>query len=151
MKFNYEELKSKAISFYRSLEIKIPDNLLEQAVQSLTMPQFAKEYNDINEIKLNDHRALSTVGDAVCGSYVMIKEYEIHSTSDELTKKKNIVTNNHLNDIGKNMLQGKLFSTNDDVKITNKKSYATAFEAIIGFISLISVEEAFAILKKYLN
>lgn len=116
-------------------------------VQSLTMPEYAKEYNDKHNEKIKDHRALSSVGDAICGAYIMLKEYNIDITSEELTDKKKIVTNEHLNIIGENLLSNKLFAINNDLKEGNKKSYATAFEAVIGFINKNKVDE---ILNKYL-
>lgn len=50
------------------------------------------------------------------------------------------------------ILEGKLFATNNNLdsnnEIENKKSYATAFEAVIGFVSLIDINKAFEVLKK---
>ena len=150
-KFSYNELKNKALNFYMVLSINVPTKFEELAVQSLTMPQFAKEYNDVNEHKIGDHRALATVGDSICGSYLMLKEFKKNSTPKVLTEKKEKVTNQHLNFIGKELLEGKLFATNTDLQEINKKDYATSFEAIIGFIALIDKKETFRILDKYLN
>lgn len=80
----------------------------------------------------------------------MLKEYDMDITSKELTDKKKIVTNEHLNIIGKNLLSNKLFAMNNDLKEGNKKSYATAFEAVIGFISIINKNKVDEILNKYL-
>ena len=145
-----EEMIKLTIEFYNSLGIKISKEDEMMAVQSLTMPDYAKEYNDKNNEKIKNHRALSTVGDAVCGEYIMLKEYDMDITSKELTDKKKIVTNDHLNIIGKNLLSNKLFAMNNDLKESNKKSYATAFEAVIGFISIINKNKVDEILNKYL-
>lgn len=145
-----EEMIKLTIEFYNSLGIKISKEDEMMAVQSLTMPDYAKEYNDKHNEKIKNHRALSTVGDAVCGEYIMLKEYNIDITSEELTDKKKIVTNEHLNIIGENLLSNKLFAINNDLKEGNKKSYATAFEAVIGFIGIINKNKVDGILNKYL-
>ena len=62
----YEEMSEKASRFYESLQIKIPEQYVDLAVRSLTMPQYAKEYQDKYNQCIGDHRALATVGDAVC-------------------------------------------------------------------------------------
>lgn len=79
----YEEMSEKASRFYEDLQIKIPDQYVDLAVRSLTMPQYAKEYNDSNNHPIGDHRALATVGDAVCGAFLMLDRY-----TDEKTKKR---------------------------------------------------------------
>ena len=112
----------------------------------------AKEYNDKNKQNtINDHRALATVGDAICGSYVMLKEYKSNITSEELSNKKSIVKNENLNNIGKNLLQNKLFAVNNDLTEKNIKSYATAFEAVIGFSGILDKNKVNSILDKSLK
>lgn len=68
-------------------------------------------------------------------------KYKISSTEEELTDEKKALANKNLNIIGEKLLKDKLFATNSDLTNSNpnknKKSYATAFEAVIGFISLI--------------
>ena len=145
-----EEMIKLTIEFYNLLEIEISKEDEMMAVQSLTMPDYAKEYNDKHNEKIKDHRALSTVGDAICGAYIMLKEYNMGITSEELTDKKKIVTNEHLNIIGKNLLLNKLFAINNDLKEENKKSDATAFEAVIGFIGILDRNKVYEILDKYL-
>lgn len=145
-----EEMIKLTIEFYNSLEIKISKEDEMMAVQSLTMPEYAEEYNKSHSERIKDHRALSTVGDAICGAYVMLKEFNTNSTQEELTNKKKIVTNEHLNIIGRNLLLKKLFAINNDLKEENKKSYATAFEALIGFIGILDRNEVYEILDKYL-
>ncbi len=39
---------------------------------------------------------------------------------------------------------------NNDLKEENKKSYATAFEAVIGFIGILDTNKVYEILDKYL-
>lgn len=145
-----EEMIKLTIEFYNSLGIEISKEDEMMAVQSLTMPEYAEEYNKSHSERIKDHRALSTVGDAICGEYIMLKEYNIDITSGELTDKKKMVTNVHLNIIGKNLLSNKLFAMNNDLKEGNKKSYATAFEAVIGFIGILDRNKVYEILDKYL-
>ena len=53
----YDEMVEKTREFYDELQIDISDKYVDLAVRSLTMPQYAKEFNDKfhKEIKfLND-------------------------------------------------------------------------------------------------
>lgn len=145
-----EEMLKLTIEFYNSLGIEISKEYEMMAAQSLTMPEYAEKYNKKHTEKIKDHRALSTVGDAICGAYVMLKEFNTNSTQEELTNKKKIVTNVHLNIIGRNLLLNKLFAINNDLKEENKKSYATAFEAVIGFIGILNRNKVYEILDKNL-
>lgn len=145
-----EEMIKSTKDFYNLLGIEISKEYEMMAVQSLTMPEYAEEYNKSHSERIKDHRALSTVGDAICGAYVMLKEFNTNSTQEELTDKKKIVANEHLNIIGKNLLSNKLFAMNNDLKEGNKKSYATAFEAVIGFIGILNRNKVYEILDKYL-
>ncbi len=148
---SYDEMKDKTKKYYKNLNINIPSFYIDCAIQSLTMAEYAKEFNDKNiTIKINDHRALATVGDAVCAAYLMRKKYHISSTEEELTNYKKILTNECLNKIGEKMLIGSLFYRNNDLKDENGKSYATAFEAVIGFISILDLNKAFEVLDIYL-
>lgn len=138
----YEEMNEKASRFYEGLQIKIPEQYVDLAVRSLTMPQYAKEYNDSNNHPIGDHRALATVGDAVCGAFVMLEEYTEAMTSNDLNDSKARLQNEKLNLVGERMLKGVLFASNNDLESNNedhpnKKAYATAFEAVIGFIALL--------------
>ncbi len=101
------------------------------------MPEYAKNYNDVNQIKIKDHSSLATVGDAFCNAYQMLNEYTSFLTKEELTNKKSPFSNENLNEVGKLLLKEHLFAKNNDLKDTNTKSYATAFEAVIGFLSLL--------------
>ena len=160
----YEEMRKKASRFYEGLQIKIPEQYVYLAVRSLTMPQYAKEYQDKYGETIGDHTALATVGDAVCGAFLMLDRYTDEKTSKTLTEEKEIVKNDRLNVIGKKMLCDEdgifLFTSNNDLESNNedhpnKKAYATAFEAIIGFIALLDKDQntnnADRILKEYLS
>lgn len=81
----------------------------------------------------------------------MLKEYKSNITSEELSNKKSIVKNENLNNIGKDLLQNKLFAVNNDLTEKNIKSYATAFEAVIGFIGILDKNKVNIILDKYLK
>ena len=147
--YSYTDMIAKTEEFYSKLNIKIND--IKLAVASLTMTEFAKNYNDVNSVKIDNQDALATVGDSICGSYVMIKEYGPFATMEYLTNKKDIVTNNNLKIVGKKLLEGYLFHANNDLKEGNKKDYATAFEAIIGFIALNNPNDIKPLLDKYLK
>ena len=141
MLLTYEEMRERAFEFYDDLQINIPKIYVDLAVRSLTMPQYAKEYQDKYNQCIGDHRALATVGDAVCEAFVMLNEYNDDLTSDDLDKKKESLQNEKLNCVGERMLKGVLFTSNNDLESNNedypnKKAYATAFEAVIGFIAL---------------
>lgn len=82
MLLTYEEMRERAFEFYVDLQINIPKIYVDLAVRSLTMPQYAKEYQDKYNQYIGDHRALATVGDAVCGAFLMLDRY-----TDEKTKK----------------------------------------------------------------
>ena len=94
----------------------------------------------------------------------MLDRYTDEKTSKTLTEEKEIVKNDRLNVIGKKMLCDEdgifLFASNNDLESNNKahpnkKAYATAFEAVIGFISLLDKDQntknADRILKEYLS
>lgn len=159
MLLTYEEMSERAFEFYDYLQINIPKKYVALAVRSLTMPQYAKEYQDKYNQYIGDHRALATVGDAVCEAFVMLKEYNDALTSDDLDKKKECLQNEGLNLAGEKMLNGVLFASNNDLETKsgekNKKAYATAFEAVIGFIALLdknqNTNNADRILKEQLS
>ena len=46
----YEEMSEKASRFYESLQIKIPEQYVDLAVRSLTMPQYARLF-EISSLK----------------------------------------------------------------------------------------------------
>lgn len=60
---SFNEMLQSVKDFYSLIDIKIPKEYESIAVQSLTMPEYAKEYNDKNKQNtINDHKALATVG-----------------------------------------------------------------------------------------
>ena len=75
MLLTYEEMRERAFEFYDDLQINIPKIYVDLAVRSLTMPQYAKEYQDKYGDTIGDHTALATVGDAVCGAFLMLDRY----------------------------------------------------------------------------
>ena len=158
--YTLKEMKEKSLEFYKGLNVETSQKNILLAVRSLTMPQYAKEYQDKYNQYIGDHRALATVGDAVCEAFVMLNEYNDDLTSDDLDKKKESLQNEKLNLVGERMLKGVLFTSNNDLESNNadhpnKKAYATAFEAIIGFIALLDKDQntnnADRILKEYLS
>lgn len=102
----YEEMLEKTRKFYkRTFNYNIPKKHEQQAVTSLSMSQYAKEFKDkYKESDLKDNTALATVGDAVLSAYLMLKEYKYKSTKGELTNKKDILTNYNLKGCGKCLL-----------------------------------------------
>ena len=136
----FKEMQEKSIQFYKLLNIDILQKDIILAVRSLTMPQYAKEYKDKYNLNIGDHRALATVGDAVCGAFVMLEEYTEAMTSNDLNDSKARLQNEKLNLVGERMLKGVLFASNNEDH-PNKKAYATAFEAVIGFIALLDKDQ----------
>ena len=159
MLLTYEEMRERAFEFYDDLQINIPKIYVDLAVRSLTMPQYAKEYQDKYNQYIGDHRALATVGDAVCGAFLMLDRYTDEKTKKELTAEKKVVTNEHLNLVGEKILKDRLFAKNNDLESKsekkNKKAYATAFEAVIGYIAVLdknqNTNNADRILKEQLS
>ena len=158
----YEEMKIKTMDFYKSINIKVKENKISLAITSLTMPQYEKEYNDKINNEINSglknekdmikcNNALATVGDAICGAYLMIEKFDTKYTMEELTALKETVTNENLNIIGKKLLENHLFFSNNDLDDINKKSYATAFEAVVGFITLNNKVDVIKFLDEYLK
>lgn len=151
----YNEMLEKTKEFYDRLGVAIPKDKEDLSVQSLTMPQYAKEYNDKSVIKIHNNNGLATVGDAVCSAWLMINSFTKEKTKKELHDKKGKLTNANLNDTGKELLESFLFASNNDL-ISNekdkphKKAYATAFEAVIGFISISDFSKIDSVLSQYI-
>ena len=153
-RLTWDEMVKKTKEFYQELGVEIRDNDISLAVQSLTMPCYAKEYNDKNidkNLGILDHRSLGTVGDAVNEGLLMIRKFKSDSTMESLTNDKVELTNENLNRKGKELLEKYLFNINNDLDPKNKKSFATAFEAIIGFLSLIRIDKAKEVFDKYIE
>lgn len=150
----YKELVNKTKEFYKTLEVNICDEeerIIQLAITSLTMPEFAKEYNDAHEQKIYDNRSLATVGDSMCAALLMWREFSIDLSMEEMTEKKKLLQNESLNIIGEKLLKGYLFAENNDLKDQNKKAYATAFEAVIGFLAKFDFEKAKEIFNKHIR
>ena len=148
----YEKLVDKTKKFYEILDVKIDNKdseLIELAITSLTMPVFAKEYNDVNTKKIHDYRCLATVGDSICTSLLMMEKFKKNLSMEEMTQKKGKLQNKNLNIIGKKLLEGYLFAKNND--LSNKKAYATAFEAVIGFLAFFNLNKAKEVFDKYID
>lgn len=151
--YSFEEMEEKTRKFYNHLGCaEISEELLRDAIASLTMPQYAKIFNDKNKnMKINDHRALATLGDAICGSLLLTKKYNYDSKPKELTFVKKLLTNENLNVKGKELLNDNLFHLNNDLKENNKKSYATAFEAVIGFLSIVNIDLTKSVFENFID
>ena len=141
----------KTKDFYKSIEVKIPEDKIELAVASLTMPQYAETFKNETGKSIIDHRGIATVGDAICGALLMMKEYQFGATMKKMTDEKKSLANASLYSPGKQLLEGVLFSANNDLDPINKKSYATAFEAVIGFLSFIDLNTAKKIFDQYIK
>ncbi len=154
VKMEYKELVDKTKEFYKTLEVNICDekeDIMQLAITSLTMSEFEKQYNDAHEPKIYNNRSLATVGDSICAALLMLREFSIDLSMEEMTKEKSILKNGNLNSIGEKLLKGYLFAENNDLKDQNKKAYATAFEAVIGFLAKFDLEKAKEIFNKHIR
>lgn len=155
----FNEMKQITVDFYKTIGIDdIPEKYLHLAVMSLTMPEYSKEYKDHFKDEIGNHSALATVGDSVCEAFLMLNSYPCDSyniTAEKMSGKKSSLTNVNLNKIGEELLKDHLFYRNNDLKDGNIKSYATAFEAVIGFIALLDMytnkNRIVEFLKEYIN
>ena len=151
---SYDEMTAITVDFYKTLNIDIPSEFIKEAVQSLTMASYAKEYNESsinNGDSIKGHKALTTVGDAVCGAFLMVAKYKPGATQEIMHNYKSNLTNESLNPVGKELIMSRVFARNTDIKEGNTKDYADVFEAVIGFISVyIGIEKAFEVLKEHL-
>jgi dsRNA-specific ribonuclease len=94
---------------------------------------------------------LATVGDELVGAFHMQNKYKYNSSMGELTKAKKALKNINLNSIGQKLCGEHLFATNNDLNEKNNKSYATSFEAIIGFILLFDLTSAKRVFDEYMK
>ena len=138
------EMIVKAKDFYNNvINIELKNEHTIIAVQSLVMPSYKEEFNKINDIHINDHRGLATLGDAVFSTYILQSTFTSKSTTKELTEEiKNKICSNAVMNIFGKKFENYLFWSNNDLNESNKKSYATVFEAIIGFIFYIGEHKA---------
>ena len=147
----YDEMIGRTVNFYKELGVKIPSDKIKDAVASLTMPQYASIFKQKYKDTINEHRSLATLGDAVCGALLLMGKYRQGVTMKKMTIYKEKITNKNLNFAGKELLKDSLFHENNDLSNKNKKSYATAFEAIIGFLSLVDLNKAKLVFEKYIE
>lgn len=61
----YDEMVEKTREFYDELQIDIPDKYVDLAVRSLTMPQYAKEFNDKFHKEIGDHIKFTTIANEI--------------------------------------------------------------------------------------
>lgn len=158
MIFSFDEMKEKTRTFYQDLGCDLTEDTLDLAVQSLTMPCYANEFAQKFGEKIPNHSALATVGDAYWGAYILAIAFEPNSKKGDLTKncKQTIGTNKQMNPLAEKWLSPFLFATNNDLidnnsNGQNKKGYATALEAVIGFLFLKFPEKVFDILQKQIE
>lgn len=155
MIFSFDEMKEKTRTFYHDLGCDLTEDTLDLAVQSLTMPCYANEFYQRYGKKILNHSALATVGDAYWGAYILAVAFEPNSKKGDLTNnyKQTIGTNEQMNPLAEKRLSPFLFAINNDLKDNNSngqnnKGYATALEAVIGFLFLKFPEKVFDILHK---
>ena len=126
--------------FYDGIGITDLKGLEEEAVVSLTTGSYANQYKQKFSEKIYDNESLATLGDAVCSAILLKKEYKKEKSMEDMNGLKKRLTNKELNIVGEKMLKDKLFSANGD--LGGDKGYATAFEAVIGFVSLVDLKKA---------
>ena len=149
MIISYEEMLNKTIEFYNSLDISFPKDKNELAVASLTMPSYSKNYKDKYGKERYNHSSMATLGDSMCGAFLLLETYKPSRSKGDLTDDKVAVRNDHFNVIGKKLLEGHLLWDNNDLYAV--KAYTNGFEALIGFISLVDVNKAQELFLKYYN
>ena len=150
-----EKMRETTRSFYSNIGCELTDDNIDLAVQSLTMPCYANEYAQKYGEKILNHSSLATVGDAYWEVYILAIAFEPNSKKGNLTNgiKQTIGTNEQMNPLAEKWLNRFLFAANNDLKDNNSdgqntKGYATALEAVIGFLFLKYPEKVFGILRK---
>lgn len=143
MILTYSQMEERARSFYATLGVTLTKRDLPLAIQSLAMPEYTKIYNDANRTcPIHDNDSLATVGDAVFYVYVLELCFTPRSSEGFLTDKKaKYCANETMNVYGEEWLRDWLFATHTDLyeegrELPNRKGYATAFEAVVGFLYL---------------
>lgn len=151
MIYTYDDMMERTKKFYSSLGLeKISVDMMPDAIASLIMPCYANEFRQHFGKKITDHRGIATLGDVACAFLRMKNKYHHGCKMDEMTHYKDPLMNINLNKSGEKLIDG-LFSSNNDLSEANNKTRATAFEAIIGFLSLIDLEKANEIFKMYVS
>lgn len=157
MIFPLETMKEKTKKFYQDLGCDLDEKDekdLNLAVQSLTMPCYANEFNQSHEVQLYNNFSLATVGDAYWGAFIVARKFTPDSTKGELSNeiKQKIGSNQEMNRLAEKLLKDHLFAENNDLTINdsdapNTKGYATALEAVVGFLFLVYPEKVSSILE----
>ena len=166
----FEEMKKQARAFYGSLGCSVWEKDIVLAVQSLTLPNYARKFNNNKEFSQNGKRviycnsSLATVGDAFIDTYILRRVFSAEKSAKELSDilhgsnvngKPGLSTNGTMNAFGEELLGGHLYSVNDipvgDEKCNEKKAkaYATSFEAVLGFLCLIDYDAALRQLERF--
>ena len=132
----YDEMKNEALMFYKDLDVVVED--IELAIISLTMPEYAKAFNNENNSKIVDCSALAKVGNAI---------YTYYLTNQKLNNKKDLLSNENLAKYGKELLEGHLFMLDNGL---NQDTYKLAFDSLMGYLFLTDSKKANELLKKYI-
>lgn len=138
---DYPSMEAQAKMFYQERVGITLDNeeLTRLAVQSITLPGYMKEFNDYYETEIYSLEGLATVGDAALADYLMKAHFKPHLTKAELTQLKEKLTNEELASLGEELFGDFLFSRNTDLNKNKQcyvRAYATALEAVFGFLTL---------------
>lgn len=153
MSLPLNEMKEKARAFYSGLGFALTDDNIDLAVQSLTMPCYANEFHAKYGVEIQNHASLATVGDAYWTAYILFITFTPQSSKSDLTNLKQVIaTNIYMDRLAKEWLKPFLFASNNDLtqndkETGNAKGYATALEAVIGFLFLEYPTSVFDFLK----
>jgi 23S rRNA maturation mini-RNase III len=150
---SYEDMKKNTIRFYNDVfQINTEGNNHELAIQSLVMPEYMKEFNESKmkpETRIYNNGSLATLGDTVISTFLMNRYFKKEITPEHLSEYKRMATNKELNQLGQKVLISILFYRNNDLYYEesegdltqNRKGYASAFEAVVGFLYKCSREK----------
>lgn len=107
-------------------------------IRALICSAFAKEYNEVSDVKIIDQDELATFGDALLGAIIcemIFLNNEIINRKELTERKKELVNNNKLQEIGIGLgLQNKIYVCNNET--AGKKKIATTLEALFAAIYL---------------
>ena len=152
--YTYKEMEERTRAFYSTLGITLSRRDLPLAIQSLSMPRYTRRYNEATpSAPLHDNDSLATLGDSVFYVYVLTLCFSSRITERFLTDKKiKYCSNDTMKVYGEDWLADWLFATHKDLyeegsNQTNKKGYATAFEAVVGFLYLRAPDRVMEILR----
>lgn len=153
--YTYEEMEARARSFYGTLGLRLTSRDLPLAIQSLAMPAYTKEYNERNPSRpIHDNDSLATLGDSVFYVYVLRLCFSPRVSEGFLTDKKaKYCSNDTMKIYGEDWLRDALFARHRDLyeegsTLPNRKGFATAFEAVVGFLYLCAPDRVMDILRE---